>query len=74
MCSRYWPMLKTLPIAEMDYYDLSPTPPVFQHRQYSNISTSLQAKFAIQRENCQTCLSNPERKQIRPKIKLDRDS
>ena len=32
-----------------------------QHRQYSNISTSLQAKFAIQRENCQTCLSNPER-------------
>jgi len=20
-----------LPIAEMDYYDLSPTPPVFQH-------------------------------------------
>ena len=48
-----------LPIAEMDYYD---------------ISTSLQAKFAIQRENCQTCLSNPERKQTRPKVKSDRVS
>ena len=45
-----------LPIAEMD----------------SSISTSLQAKFAIQRENCQTCLSNPERKQTRPKVKLDK--
>ena len=32
------------------------------------------AKFAIQRENCQTCLSNPERKQTRPKVKSDRVS
>ena len=23
MCSRFWPMLITLPIAEMDYFDLS---------------------------------------------------
>ena len=31
----------------------------------SNISISLLAKFAIQRENSQTCLSNPERKLTR---------
>ena len=43
-----------------------------QMEYYSSISTSLQVKFAIQRENCQTCLSNPERKQTRPKVKSDK--